>query len=379
MGHLIRHRSLLAGHLDQAILSRFLLLKTGRLGHDTFIHPGVMGEGRRTQSPFQRTNETYTANFTIQHTLTTSADPSAGGTVNPSGERWYNRGDSVDVTATPNGGYSFTGWSGSVSGTTNPVRVTMDGVKTVTANFSQSQYTLTVNVSPSSSGSVSKSPNQSTYAYGAQVILTATPNSGYTFNNWTGDVTGATNPVTVTMNGNKSTTANFSAMTETISIPSAPSGQTSGTTGSSYSYSTGGSTSSLGHPIQYRFDWGDGTSSDWSSSATASKSWAGPGTYSIKAQARCGSCLTVVSGWSTSLGVTVESPAGYLEVIPANGWNSSGTVGGPFTPSNQSYTLKNTGGTAVSWAASKIQPWLSLSSENGNLARRSQRDSFGID
>jgi len=76
----------------------------------------------------------------------------------------------------------------------------------------------------------------------------------------------------------------------------------------------------------------------------------------------------VFSGWSTNLRVTVESPAGYLEAIPANGWDSSGTVGGPFTPSNHTYTLKNTGGTAVSWAASKIQPWVSLSSENGNLA-----------
>ena len=313
-------------------------------------------------------NVTYTANFTIQHTLTTSADPSAGGTVNPSGEHWYTRGDNVDVTATPNGGYNFTGWSGSASGTTNPVRVTVDGVKTVTAGFSQSQYTLTVNVSPSSSGSVSKSPNQSTYGYGEQVILTATANSGVTFNQWTGDVTGTMNPVTVTMNSNKGVTANFSAIAETISTPSTPSGPMSGTTGSSYSYSTGGSTSSLGHAIQYRFDWGDGTTSDWSSSATASKSWAEPGRYSIKAQARCGSCLTVLSGWSTSLGVTVESPAGYLEVNPPNGWDSSGTAGGPFTPSNQTYTLKNTGGTAISWAASKVQSWVSLSTENGSLA-----------
>ncbi len=40
--------------------------------------------------------------------------------------------------------------------------------------------------------------------------LTASANSGYTFLNWTGDATGTANPVSVTMNGNKSVTANFS-------------------------------------------------------------------------------------------------------------------------------------------------------------------------
>ena len=51
---------------------------------------------------------------------------------------------------------------------------------------------------------------------------------------------------------------------EIVSIPSTPIGLTIGTTGTSYTYTTGGSTSSLGHSVQYLFDWGDGTNSDGS-------------------------------------------------------------------------------------------------------------------
>jgi len=160
-------------------------------------------------------NVTYTANFTIQHTLTTSADPSQVDGQSFRGALVHSRRQRRRYS-NANGGYNFTGWSGSASGTTNPSVSPWTGVKTVTAGFSQSQYTLTVNVSPSSSGSVSKSPNQSTYGYGEQVILTATANSGVTFNQWTGDVTGTMNPVTVTMNSNKGVTANLSAIAETF-------------------------------------------------------------------------------------------------------------------------------------------------------------------
>ena len=72
------------------------------------------------------------------------------------------------------------------------------------------QYTLTVTIAPSNeAGSVSKSPNKSTYGNGDTVSLTANPNSGYTFSHWTGDASGSTNPITLTMDGNKTVTANF--------------------------------------------------------------------------------------------------------------------------------------------------------------------------
>ena len=61
---------------------------------------------------------TYTATFTTQYTLTTSA--STGGTVSPSGTNWYNSSQSVSVTATPNTGYTFSNWSGDLTGNANP-------------------------------------------------------------------------------------------------------------------------------------------------------------------------------------------------------------------------------------------------------------------
>jgi hypothetical protein len=85
----------------------------------------------------------------------------------------------------------------------------MDGNKMVTANFNQNQYTLTLNIVPTGSGSVAKNPDKLTYVYGEQVQLTATANQGHTFSNWSGDVSSSTNPITLTMDGNKMVTANF--------------------------------------------------------------------------------------------------------------------------------------------------------------------------
>jgi uncharacterized protein with LGFP repeats len=85
---------------------------------------------------------TYTANFTTQYQLTTSANPSNGGSVSPSSGNWYNAGQQVQISATPSSGYTFGGWtgsgSGSYSGTNNPASITMNSPISQTANFTQS-------------------------------------------------------------------------------------------------------------------------------------------------------------------------------------------------------------------------------------------------
>jgi hypothetical protein len=56
---------------------------------------------------------------------------------------------------------------------------------------------------------VSRSPNATTYAGGTVVTLTANPGSGQQFAGWTGDLSGSTNPQTITMLANRNVTANF--------------------------------------------------------------------------------------------------------------------------------------------------------------------------
>ena len=69
----------------------------------------------------------------------------------------------------------------------------------------------TLNISVSGNGSTNPSAGTHTYASGTSVSVTATPASGATFSGWSGAATGTANPVTVTMDGNKTLTANFSA------------------------------------------------------------------------------------------------------------------------------------------------------------------------
>jgi hypothetical protein len=74
-------------------------------------------------------------------------------------------------------------------------------------------YTLTTTTSPTAGGSIGRSPNAASYAAGTVVTLTANANPGYHFVNWSGDLTGTTNPTTITMSTNRSVTAVFAAET----------------------------------------------------------------------------------------------------------------------------------------------------------------------
>jgi len=97
---------------------------------------------------------------------------------------------------------------------------------------------------------------------------------------------------------------------ETVSAPYTPQGVTNGVTGGIYTYVTGGAISETGHPVQYSFDWGDGTNSGWLPVGTTSakKSWTSVGTYNVRAQARCANHTSFLSSWSEPLSVTISSP-----------------------------------------------------------------------
>jgi hypothetical protein len=154
---------------------------------------------------------------------------------------------------------------------------------------------------------------------------------------------------------------------EVISTPSAPSGPSNGTAASTYSYSTGGASSSLSHSVQYRFDWGDGTTSGWLPAGTtsASHSWTA-GTYTVHSEARCTTHNSAVSTPSSGLSVKIiplpgppanPSPAdGATGVVssPSLNWTSgSGSASHDvyFGTSSSPPFVQNTTGTSYSPAA----------------------------
>ena len=67
-----------------------------------------------------------------------------------------------------------------------------------------------------------------------------------------------------------------------------------------------------------------------------------------------------------SVVLTVTTP-GALSVTPIGSLASTGPVGGPFAPASLTYTLTNTGGTAIGWTATKTQTWTTLSATTGTL------------
>ena len=85
--------------------------------------------------------------------------------------------------------------------------------KNFTLDLTLACYTLTIDVNPAGSGTVNAPAQTCTggYTAGSVVQLTAVPNTGYLFDNWSGAATGTSNPLSVTMDGDKSITANFKA------------------------------------------------------------------------------------------------------------------------------------------------------------------------
>ncbi len=67
-----------------------------------------------------------------------SISSSTGGQVNI-GSGQYKEGSVVTIEATAESGYEFTGWSGDISGMSNPYSITMNSNKTVKANFTISK------------------------------------------------------------------------------------------------------------------------------------------------------------------------------------------------------------------------------------------------
>lgn len=195
----------------------------------------------------------FTAYFTHNYyTITVNANPSNAGTVSGGGAYYY--GDYATLTATAYSGYEFVGWSdGSIE---NPHQVLVTGNATYTATFSSSgstYYTVSAYVSPVCAGTVS---GTGTFPAGGSTTLTATANTGYTFDHWNDGST--QNPRTVTVNNNMSFTAYFNTQEYTITTNVAPAGSGTVTGGGSYAYGTTATLTATPNSGYDFMQWSDG-------------------------------------------------------------------------------------------------------------------------
>jgi parallel beta-helix repeat protein len=145
-----------------------------------------------------------------RYSLTIAAG--TGGATNPSpGTYTYNSGTEVNITAIPNSGYAFSEWSGETSRNENPITITMDKDKSITANFILS-YQL--KITSGNGGTTDPSPGTYTYNSGTEVNVTAFPEEGHEFSEWSGDASGSENPITITVDQDKWIIAIFTSPDE---------------------------------------------------------------------------------------------------------------------------------------------------------------------
>lgn len=84
----------------------------------------------------------YIATFKTSYLLTTAASPASGGAVSPVSGTYYPEGAVVQLTAAPQNGYTFTGWTGNVASDSRAsTTVTMRAPQSVTASFGPSGAT----------------------------------------------------------------------------------------------------------------------------------------------------------------------------------------------------------------------------------------------
>jgi len=270
-------------------------------------------------------NTSVTANYSqIEYTLTVISDH---GTVTKTpNQATYHYGDVVALSVTPAAGWTFTGWTPTLTNN----QVTITGNTSVTANYTQNEYTLTI---VSAHGTVTKTPNQTTYHYGDVVTLSATAAAGWTFTNWTPTLTG--NQVTIT--GNMTVTANYTQNEYTLTIVSEHGTVTKTPNQTTYHYGdvvTLSATAAAG--------W---TFASWTPTLTGNQVTITGNTSVTANYSQIEYSLTVISDHGTVTKTPNQATYHYgdivtLSVAPAAGWNFSGWT--PTLTGNQVTITSNT-------------------------------------
>ncbi len=134
--------------------------------------------GAQNHTVTATTTKSFKASFTKQYRLTINSSPANSGTTNLGiGPSFRDSGSVVSIAATPGPGYHFVQWTDSATGTANPVNVTMNKPKIVTANFAVNPV---ITATALGGGTISPSGNIS-INYGATQRFTFSPLASYRF------------------------------------------------------------------------------------------------------------------------------------------------------------------------------------------------------
>jgi uncharacterized repeat protein (TIGR02543 family) len=133
----------------------------------------------------------------------------AGTTSWPIGTQSLDAGTLVSITATPRAGWKFDGWSDDAGSTSPILTQVIDKNTTITATFSKIAYVLSLAVR--GNGTITPGVGLSSYDFGSEVQLKASPAEGWKFDGWIGGVLDPYSASTTTvMDATKSVTAAFS-------------------------------------------------------------------------------------------------------------------------------------------------------------------------
>ena len=180
-------------------------------------------------------DKSVTATFT-QNSYTLTINKVGNGSFTPLSGNSYLSGTVVMLNAMPDAAWGFLKWewTGGGSSPWKDPTITMNGNVTATVTFYRlDSYTLTTSVVGVGGGRVDTNTSNP-HEQGSVVQLTAIPFGGWTFASWSGNLSGSTNPTTITMDGNKSVTATFTQNSYTLTINKVGNGSFTPDSGNSY-------------------------------------------------------------------------------------------------------------------------------------------------
>ncbi len=224
---------------------------------DTSGNVHVTGSSRATWGSPIRTYAGGSDAFVAQimegegYHLTIASDPH--GTTNPvPGVYFRAAGSNASVSAIADSGYALDRWTGDVPAgqeTSTTVSIHMNADKSVRASFKEVKA-LQIAVNNAALGTTSPVPGTHTYAPGTDIQILALPAQRCAFTGWSGDAGGASNPITIHMDRDKSVTANFVELkTLQIAVNNTSLGMTSPVPGT-YTYLPGSDVQILASPAQ---------------------------------------------------------------------------------------------------------------------------------